>query len=162
MDQATVKKRLLTVKPVRIGGTEKVPRPLYDFKEACSYLVKPNIDLDLYIRSMDVNKLPNLLNKIYWEAKRTRLRYELEAGDAWRTEDVLAVFGLVFMTIKDRIQLWSETMREAVRLNDEQYARFQQMTDDLQGDLHEHLCRIPAERQTQSLVVEAAGTEVVE
>jgi hypothetical protein len=161
MDSATVKKRLLRVKPVGYGGTTKQPRALYDFKEACSYLVEPKIDLDAYIRSIDPNKLPNHINKMYWEARRTRLRFELDAGQAWRSEDVLEVFGTVFMLIKDRVQLWSETMREAVKLSDEQFARFTQMTDDLQNSLHSELVAIPESRSTPSMAaaVEGAGDE---
>jgi hypothetical protein len=159
MDPATVKKRLLAVKPVGYGGTAKQPRPLYDFKEACAYLVEPKIDLDAYIRSIDVNKLPNLLNKMYWEGKRTRLKYLQEAGDAWRTEDVLERFGTVFMLIKDHTQLWSEKMREEIGLTDEQYRRFKQMQDALLGDLDEQLKELPAQSRTPSIAVVEGDAE---
>jgi hypothetical protein len=153
MDPATVKKRLLQVRPTRFAGT----RPLYDFKEACKYLVEPVIDLDLYIRSIDVNKLPNLLNKTYWEAKRIRLKYMLEAGDAWHTEDVLEVFGRVAMTIKDRVQMWSENIREAAGLSDDQHAKFRQMVDDMQTDIHAALVAMPGETQTESVGADPDG-----
>jgi hypothetical protein len=157
MDPATVKKRLLQVKPVHGSNGN---RPLYDFKESCKYLVEPIIDRDLYIRSIDVNKLPNLLNKVYWEAKRTRLRYLQEAGEAWRSEDVLEVFGATFMLIKDHVQLWSEKMRDEVGLTDEQCARFKQMQDAMLLDLDEQLRALPAKRSTPSIAAhEGDGAE---
>jgi hypothetical protein len=156
MDPATVKKRLLQVKPIH-GSTGA--RPLYDFKEAVKYLVEPIIDLDLYIRSIDVNKLPNLLNKVYWEAKRTRLKYLQDAGEAWRSEDVLEVFGTTFMLIKDHTQLWSEKMREEVGLSDEQYARFKQMQDAMLLELDSELRALPSKRSTPSLAVHEGDAE---
>lgn len=154
MDPATVKKRLLQVKPVRHAGTAKQPRALYDFKEAAAYLIEPKIDLDVYIRSIDAKDLPNHINKLYWEAKRGRLRYMLEANQAWRTEKVLDVFGTVFMLIKDSVQLWAEQMRDTVRLTDDQYARFRHMTDELQNNLHAELMQIPARQSTESVAAD--------
>jgi len=154
MDPATVKKRLLTVKPVGFVGSGVQTRKLYDFKEACSYLVEPKIDLDAYIKSLDPAKLPNHINKMFWEAQRIRLKFMLEAGQAWRTEDVLARLGDACMLIKDRVQLWAETMREVCKLDDEQYARFVQMQNDLQNDLHALLVSAPERSTTRSIAAE--------
>lgn len=162
MDPATVKKRLLRVKPIGYGGTAKQPRPLYDFKVAVSYLVEPKIDLDAYIKSIDPSKLPNHINKFFWEAQRTKLKFMLEARQAWRSEDVLEVFGNVFMLIKDRVQLWAENMREFVKLDDEQFARFTQMTDDLQKELHEELITAPEGKSTPSLAAQIEQAETGE
>jgi hypothetical protein len=150
MDPATVKKRLLKVKPLGTVGAGVQHRELYDFKEAVGYLVEPKIDLDAYIKSLDPAKLPNHINKFFWEAQRTKLKFMLEARHAWLTEDVLEVFGTVFMLIKDRVQLWPETAQESLRLVDEQVARLKQLADDLQKDLHEQLVALPAQRQTLS------------
>lgn len=151
MDTATVKKRLLRVKPLGKVGAGVQERELYDFKEAVGYLVEPKIDLGAYIKSLDPAKLPNHLNKFYWEAQLTKLKFMREAREAWRTEDVLEVFGAVFMLIKDRVQLWPETARENLRITDDQVARLKQMADDLQADLHEQLQRLPEERSTRSV-----------
>jgi hypothetical protein len=162
MDAATVKRRLTRVRPVAVGGTGLQPRNLYDFKEAVSYLVPPKIDLDAYIRSIDPSKLPNHLNKAYWEAQTLKLKYKLAAKEAWHSTDVLEVFGIVFMLIKDRVQLWAENMREVVKLDDGQFAKFSQMTDDLQLDLHEQLLKIPESRSTGSMAAAVDDVAVVD
>lgn len=153
MDPATVKKRLLKVKPLAEIGSGVQTRKLYDFKEAVGYLVEPKIDLDAYIKSLDPAKLPNHINKFFWEAQRTKLKFMLEARQAWLTEDVLEVFGTVFMLVKDAVQLWPETARENLRLPDEQVAKLKELADDLQSNLHEQLQSMPAQRQTPSYAV---------
>lgn len=151
MDPATVTKRLLTCPPLTSPGDQ---RPLYDFKQAVAYLVEPKMDIEKYIKNLDPNRMPNHINKVFWEAARVRLKFMIEAGDAWLTGEVLDVFGLVFMTIKDRMQLWTETLRERGGLSDETLARMTQMIDALQEDLHQQLLDIPKQRQTRSIVAE--------
>lgn len=151
MDPATITKRLLTCPEI---GREGGNRPLYDFKQAVAYLIEPKMDLNQYIKSIDPNKLPNHINKIFWEAQRGRLKYKLEASEAWNSADVIDVFGEVFMTIKDRMQLWTETLQERGGINDATMKRLQQMVDALQEDLHEKLVDIPNKRQTPAVVAE--------
>jgi hypothetical protein len=150
MDPATVKKRLLRVKPVGFGGGSKQPRALYDFKEACSYLVEPKIDLDAYIKSLDPNKLPNHINKMFWEAQRTRLRFFIDTGQAWGNEDVLDVLGGLFMLIKDRTLMIPEELREA-GVSDEVCETVRTMCDKFERDLHKQLIELPRQRQTQHI-----------
>lgn len=154
MDPATVTKRLLACPTLTSPGDT---RPLYDFKQAVAYLVEPKMDIEAYIKNLDPNRMPNHINKVFWEAARVRLKFMIEAGDAWLTGEVLDVFGLVFMTIKDRMQLWTETLRERGGLSDETLARMTQMIDALQEDLHQQLVDIPKQRQTKSLVAEHAN-----
>lgn len=157
MDPATVTKRLLTCPPLgRAGGQ----REMYDFREAVAYLIPPKMDLGEYIESLDPNDMPNHINKVYWEARRIRLKFMLEAGDAWATDDVLDVLSAVNMKIKDRTQLWTETLREVGGLNDDQYRRLTEMVDALLGDLHADLVDIPKQRQTLSLAKRDDGAEV--
>lgn len=151
MDPMTVKKRLARCKPLGMAGGQ---RPVYDFKEACSFLLKPRMTPDEFIKTLNHAHLPNEVNKAFWEARRIKLKYEIEAGDAWATNDVLEVFGDVFLTIKDRMQLWVETMREHAKLSDDQLARLTQMVDALQSDMHDSLLAKPAERKTRSKLFE--------
>lgn len=150
MDPATVKKRLLQVKPVGYGGTAKQPRPLYDFKEACSHLVEPKIDLEAYIKSLDVNKLPNLLNKMFWEGQHTRLRFFLASGQAWATEDVLEVLGELFMMVKDQMLTIPEHLRDS-GVSDDVCETVRNACDNFQKSLHEHLIELPKTRQTMHI-----------
>ena len=151
MDPATVKKRLTRCKPLGVAGGQ---RPVYDFKEACGFLIKPRMTPEEFVKTLNHAHLPNEVNKAFWEARRIKLKYEIEAGDAWATGDVLEVFGDVFMTIKDRMQLWVETMREHGKLSDEQLARLGQMVDGLQNDMHQELMDKPVQRKTRSKLYE--------
>lgn len=150
MDPATVKKRLLTVKPVGFVGSGVQTRKLYDFKEACGYLVEPKIDLDSYIRSIDPAKLPNHLNKFYWDAQLVKLKFMTQAREAFLAPDILAVFGRVFMLLKDHVQLWPETAREKLNLDDKSTAKLKQLADALQNELYERLTKLPDEQETVS------------
>lgn len=153
MDSMTVRKRLL--KCPKIG--EHGGRDLYDFREAVAYLVAPKMDVEQYIRSLDAAKLPNHINKMFWEALSQRLKYMIAAGEAWATEDVLSLLGQVSMTIKDRLQLWNEAMRERAKLSDDQMAMLTRMIDELQADLHKDLVTIPAKRSTLPIAEKPTG-----
>jgi hypothetical protein len=85
----------------------------------------------------------------------------LEARQAWATADCLDLFSDVFFTIKDRTQLWIETVREKGGLSDSQYGRLTEMVDALQSDLHDKLCEIPKRRETLSLAAEFEEDEDV-
>jgi hypothetical protein len=150
MDPATVKKRLLRVKPLAEIGKGVQPRKLYDFKEAVGYLVEPKIDLDAYIKSIDPHKLPNHINKFYWDAQLVKLKFMERAREAFLAPDILAVFGRVFMLIKDHVQLWPETARDSLRLDDKQTAKLKQLADDLQNELYSRLTKLPDEQETPS------------
>lgn len=147
MDPSTVAKRLLPLEPLDRQGR----KTLFDFKEAAAYLVEPKIDLEKYIASLDFKKLPHHINKLFWDAKRVKLKYGHEAGDSWATEDVLEVFGRVFMTIKDRTQLFVETMRDRGKLADDQMEIFEQLIDAFQQDLHAQLVAFPSQNRTGSI-----------
>lgn len=156
LDPATVTRRLAraSIKPLAVVGGG---RPVWNFHEVVPFLVKSQMDMDTFLGTLDPNKLPNHISKAYWEAKRLRLKYELEAGEAWATPDVLAVFGSVFMAMKDQMQLWVDKLAENTELSEDQRDRLMQMVDALQGDMHAKLVEMPANRQTRSLA--ANGTE---
>jgi hypothetical protein len=149
MDPMTVNRRLRRVKPIGFAGGEKQKRPLYDFKAACEHLLKPKMDIDTYLATLNPADMPNGVNKTFWEAKRIKLRYEIEAGEAWATPDVLEVFGRMAMTIKSHTQLWTERLRE-LGLSDEQSAKFGGMVDAFNTELHTILVEEPSKRQTRS------------
>jgi hypothetical protein len=161
MDAMTVNRRLRRVKPVGYAGGEKQKRPLYDFKTALEHLLKPKMDIDTYMATLNPADMPNAINKTYWEAKRIKLKFEIEAGQAWATADVLEVLGRMAMTIKSHTQLWVENMRSM--LSDEQAAKLSAATDVFNNELHGMLVDEPNKRQTRSrlaaLELEMIGAE---
>lgn len=148
LDENVVRRRL-THCP-RIGKNKQ--RDLYDFMTAIGYLVEPQIDVETFIKTMNPKKLPAGLNKDVWDGMHKRLRYQRDAGEAWHTEDVVEVLGTVFMTIKDRWQLITETMRDRAGLTDEQAKRLGEMVDGLQLDLHQALVELPEKQRTPPVV----------
>lgn len=149
LDTMTVNRRLRRVKPVGYAGGEKQKRPLYDFMDAVAHLLKPKMDLDTYLATLNPADMPNAINKTFWEAKRIKLKFEIEAGQAWATADVLEVLGRMAMTIKSHTQLWVENMRSQ-GLTDEQVSKLSAMVDVFNGELHGMLVDEPNKRQTRS------------
>lgn len=155
MSSETVAKRLTNCP---ILGSTGGGRHVYDFKTAVRYLLPPLMDLGEYIQVLRPQDLPVELNKVFHEGMRQKLKYEHEAGESWSTESVLDVFGDVFMTIKDRTQLWTETLRERGGLNEKQYAMLTEMVDGLLNDLHESLVDMPNRRKTPNRLEELNST----
>ncbi len=156
LNPETVRKRLRRVQPIGYGsGAQK--RPVYDFRKVLPYLIKSDMDAATLLETINPNDLPPSINKTIWEAKRIKLKYEIEAGQAWATEDVLEVFGTVFMAIKDRTKLWVDDLREQCKglSADEVFAALQEHIDAYQAALHSDLIDIPRRRATQSKFAEA-------
>lgn len=151
MDRLTVKKRLAALAPVKMGRGNS---PEYDFRQAAAYLVDPKIDVMDYLSSMKPTQLPAFLQVQFWDAQLKRQTWEQRAGELWRTEDVLKVFGKVFITIKGTIQLWVDTLAEHVELDDETRKRLTEMTDGLQNEIYAKLVTIPAKQRTESTAAE--------
>lgn len=147
----TIKRRLLRCPTVGSEGG----RDLYNFKTACEYVLKPRMDIETYLKTLNPADMPIGINKSFWEAQMTKLRYQIAAAEAWATEDVLEVFGTVFMTIKERTKLWSETLRESGMLTDDQLVKLNQLIDDYLSNLHADLIDIPKKRQTRSKISES-------
>lgn len=155
MSPDTVAKRLTNCPVVGMAGGN---RALYDFKTAVRYLLPPMMDLAEYIQCLGPNDLPNHINKIFYEGLRQKIKFEQEAGDAWATSDVLEVFGDVFITIKDQMQLWTENLRDRAALTDAQYVKLREQIDVLQNTLHEKLIEMPERRLTPSRLAQLQET----
>lgn len=156
MDPATVKKRLLRLPPLATEGTEKAPKYLYDFKAAVSYLLPPKMNIADYIKSLDPNKLPNHINKVFWEAQRTRLRFFVETGQAWATEDVFEGLGRFVMLTKDRALLVPEHLRETGAA-DEICEQVRELLEKFLADLHKELAELQTKRQTMHIFANEAS-----
>lgn len=160
MDPTTVKKKLADCPPMfrRKAGY------VYSLPVAARYLVKPVFDVQKYLASMKPSELPVQLQSDYWDAQNKRLRYEESAGHLWRTEDVQAVLGEVFQTIKFSVQLFPDNLERAAFLTEEQRAKLVEMTDALQKDIHDRLIENARLKRTRpvldELKTEAKSVEV--
>jgi hypothetical protein len=123
--------------------------PLYDFREACSYLV-PRRDKDFVneLRRMRAVDLPPALSQAVQKAKNEELTYKIRAGELWHTEDVLEVLGETFLMMKDTMGLWVETLNEATELTQTQYNTMRDLVYGLQTELHNKLVDLSKRKST--------------
>lgn len=150
MDPSTVRKRLTKCPPAGMAGGN---RPVYVFQEAVPYLIKPKWDIGAYIKTLNPAELPNSINKVFWEAERIKNKTLIETGEAWSTAKVLEVLGQFFMSVKDRIPLIKEGMRDA-GLTDEQNLMLEGFCDQFQADIHLMVQELPTKQRTFSRIVE--------
>lgn len=151
-DKNTIAKRLAS------AGVEVVGRrnggPLYRIPDAAAHLVKPKVDLVAYIKTLRPNDLPPILNVAYWDAMLKRQKFEENARDLWRTDDVLEVFGDLAFGIKTTVNLWVEEVDRTQGLTPEQRNIITQLSDKLLTKIHEQMVDAPKRRSTPSSVAE--------
>ena len=158
MDRRKVRAKLATCKPIGERKTPTGVRPVYDLREAASYLSPNRDNIADALRSMKSSDLPSQLQKDVWDARLKELKWRELAGELWRTEDVLAVFGEVFMSMKGQMQLWVDQLAETTTLDDDQRRRLTEMVDALQADIHLRLVEQPKQKATRSVAdLEAEG-----
>lgn len=150
MEPRTVTKRLARLEPIAFDRGQD-NRPLYDFVEAASYLIKPSFSLAEYIKTLRIQDLPPHLSAQISQAMLHRQTYETRAKNLWGTESVLDVLRETFLLFRTQMQLLPETMREnCPDLSDDHIDRIRQLCDDLQQQLYESLLELPQRRQTRS------------
>lgn len=147
MGRGTILEALKNVNPVKLGHNGA---PYYDLAEAASYLVAPNVDVATYIARMDPSALPEQLRSAYWDAKLKRQKYEAQAGHLWRSEDVMDVLGETFKIIKDRTQLFVDTLENTTGLSDANRATLNSMVDTMLDEIQQKLVEHSETTHTRS------------
>ncbi len=113
--------------------------PLYYLHEAVHYLGTPAGGIEEAIKRMKPSQMPVLLQKAFWEAKNERVKYEVQAKNLWRTEDVLMVFASCFKIIRDTIFLWLNDIERLEALTDKQKEIILEKCDSLQDAIYNNL-----------------------
>lgn len=124
--------------------------PLYDFKEAISYIVEPKIDIAQWIKTQSTSSLPPAINKAFWDAMRSKQMVEERSGDLWRTQEVLAVLGETALELKETMKLWMEALPGRSDLTSEQHEYFVDEISSLQDMLYDRLVEKAKEKATRS------------
>lgn len=150
-DKNTIKKKLAKC---RVAGMGPRGTPLYLIKEAAAWLVPPKVDLMTYIKGLRQQDLPPQLNKDYWGAMKIRQQVLQEAGETWRTPDVLRVFGEAAIQIKDTVSLWADEIERVQGLSPEAHAMLTRLTDGLMNEIHQVFVTAPSRSQTPNTVSE--------
>lgn len=147
MDPMTVNQRLAKCKPAAVVGNRKV----YYFHEAVHFLVKPKMSAEEFARTLHKFDLPPEISKVFWDGQRSRVKYKIEAQEAWETEDVMAILGEVAMIFKDSTTMVVEEMRNRAKLTDEQTEILSTSMDDLRKTIREKLVELPQKQFTGSM-----------
>lgn len=149
-DKNTIKKKLANCLPSGVNkGT-----PLYRIPDAAAWLVKPKVNIAEYIRGMSRRDLPPELNSLYWDAMLKRQKWEENAGQLWRGEDVLRVFGEAAIKIKNIVQLWVDELDRVNGLPENLREQLGQMADGLLEEIHDSYVTAPQKGTTLSTVTE--------
>lgn len=154
-DRKAITRKLAELPPV---ATYRNSVPLYNFRQALEYLVKPKIDAAEVIRKMGLDELPVGLQKDVWDARLKQQKWMQEAGELWPTDDVLEVLGDAFQRIKSTTQLWVDQLADTHALPDEARADLVKAVDGLQQSLHQTLVEMPTEKATGSQASQIEGT----
>lgn len=158
MNPQTIKRRLRDC-PVRDRKKEGY---IYDLKMAVAYLVEPVFDIDEYMKTAKIEDLPVRLQKEFWDAKNKRRQYEIEAGELWRTEQILDVFGDTFQTTKHTLALWLAEMERETGVTDEQRHFMKIRIEHLQEELYKKLIAVASNPKTKSILQEELDQEAAE
>lgn len=156
IDRKTVARKLADLPPV---DHHRGQMPLYNFQQAIQYLVKPKVNVAEYVRKMGVSELPLSLQKDVWDAKLKEQKWREQAGELWRTEDVMEVLGETFQRLKTTTQLWIDQIAEGQALPPAARTELTKLVDGLQTDLHKTLVKMPQDRQTPAMESEVSPDE---
>jgi hypothetical protein len=118
MDKKTIREKLFKgrVQPSgRRNGAD-----IYKLTDVMPFLVKPQFDIESYIRDMHHNDLPKMLTKEFWAGQRAKQEWEEKAGNLWPTEKVVEAIGEVCKLVKMSVMLVTETVERQVELTPKQ------------------------------------------
>lgn len=128
---------------------------IYDLRTAAGYLVKPRMNVATYIKYIDPKDLPEKLKREFWAARLAEQRWRQQAGELWRSEDVIALYSELFKLIKSKAQLWEDRVTRADTLSDVQRELFLELKDDLLAEIYKLVEELEAGRMTASSIAEA-------
>ena len=129
------------IRGCRVVGSGDYGNPLYDLREAASYLVEPKIDVEEYIAKLKPEKLPERLRESFWNAKLKEQRWKRAAGELWETDRVMSVFAEVLGNIRDKLQLIPDTVERLGGLDVKQWQMVRNLVDQVQEEIHAEIVR---------------------
>lgn len=145
IDIRTVQRKLHGVEPCGIRNGSKV----WGIWKCAPYLVKPNMDVETYIKRMHHNELPKHLTKEFWAGQRARQDFMLKEGDLWPTTEVVKKVGELMKLMSMSLKLLADTVDRQAELTDKQRRIIMEVADntaeDLVNSVSEHFSHEPKE-----------------
>lgn len=130
-DAKTLPRRLKGIKP----SGRRSSYATYKIKEVAARIVKPGYSIEEYIRRMHPNEMPVGLMKEFWAGQKSRQSYERDAGDLYRTSEVVAAFSKALADARTSIQLFIDGIERETGITDPQRKVLRRRTDALIDDL---------------------------
>lgn len=147
MGRQTVTRKLIGCQPI---GQGKHNTPVYSLPDAASFLVKPRVDLEKYLKEIGPKDLPVKLQDAYWAAKNKEQRYREKAGELWRTEKVIEVFSEVLQQLRTKLQLIPDRIERESGLTETQRQSVSSIVDSIQDDMHKSILEFAKSQVTPS------------
>lgn len=154
MDNRTISSKMAGVDPIGM----RQGYPIYSIKDAASVLVEPTLDLDqieqvaAYVRKLNPQNMPKMLTKEFWSAMRTKQLYEEDAGDLWRTDRVVEVFGDLVKSVRTPLILAKDAVANEMELDDRAQKIIDQIIDGILEKLHDAVVKQFGTRATTPTV----------
>lgn len=140
------------LKSVQIKAVTANGVALYDLHKAAEVLVKPKMNLEEHLKDITVDDLPEKLREPFWNAKLKQQRYEKNAGELWRTEAVIQLFGSVLKDAKERMRLINTLAESSLSLSPDQLLGLREIVNDVQGEIYNQIMSL--ESKTPSSIAE--------
>lgn len=102
-------------------------------------------------------KMPKMLSKEFWFAQTYKQKYDITAGNLWRTEEVIEMAGDAFKTIRLSLQLMSDTVERNEVLTEKQRRTILDLVDSVLLDMREKLIDAFENRRVSALDEKASS-----
>lgn len=153
--RAITEKKIRGVRPINYS---KRGNPLYDLREVAGRLVEVEFDLQMYLKDVKDDDLPEELRLKFWQAKRARQKFEQDDGFLWRTELVMGKFSELLLELREKINQLPDKVARLTSVNSEQYRLFRAGGDEIMDDLFETAQKF-ARRDRTLFGMESSGEE---
>lgn len=141
MDYRTVTHRLKNCPPLtRQKGGKAM---LYDLPVAASFLIKPQFDVEDYLKTMKVEEMPTKLQEGYWAAALKRQKWEENAKHLWRTDEVAKRFSETFLMIANALRVWVDDLESVQEVTPAQRKFFDGVVAQLQESIAKKVSEMP-------------------
>lgn len=159
MPLQTVRDSLKDIPPTSRRGA----RDLWRVDQVASLLIRDGeneVEQIERILKLKHTELPKQLSKEFWFAQTYKQKYDLAAGNLWKTEEVIEKAGDAFKTIRLSLQLMADTVDRNESLTEKQRQTILDLVDGTLNDMREKLIYAFKNRRVHpSLAANASGKD---
>lgn len=135
MDHRVLVEKLHGVAPCGKRGSADI----YNVAEVAPKLVRPDYDIETYIKRMNPADLPKGVSKEFWAGMRSKQEYELKNGQLWPTTEVVEKVGELFKLMRMSLRLLKDTVARQVDLTPRQRQIIRDSADGALEDLRKKI-----------------------